>query len=94
MANPGVGVPPSVADRIFEPFFTTKEVGKGMGQGLTLGYSLIHDRHNGTLTFCSERGVGTTFVVRIPSALPVEAMEAAVPTWAGCRMQAGCRTPR
>ena len=62
----GVGVAPEIADRLFEPFFTTKEVGKGTGQGLSLAYSLIHDRHGGSLTFRSQPGGGTTFVVRIP----------------------------
>jgi PAS domain S-box-containing protein len=70
VADTGVGILPEVADRIFEPFFTTKDVGEGTGQGLALAYSLIHDRHNGSITFTSEPGIGTTFTVRLPIVAP------------------------
>lgn len=66
----GIGVSPDVADRIFEQFFTTKEVGVGTGQGLSLAYSLIHDRHHGNLTFTSQPGTGTTFTLRLPTQQP------------------------
>jgi signal transduction histidine kinase len=62
----GSGIPEAVRGRIFEPFFTTKEVGKGTGQGLTLAHGIVVKRHNGTLTFESEEGKGTTFFVRLP----------------------------
>ena len=66
VADTGVGIAPEIAERIFEPFFTTKEVGEGTGQGLSLAYSLVHDRHNGSIGFRTEPGVGTTFTVRLP----------------------------
>jgi len=66
VADTGVGIPPEIAERIFEPFFTTKEVGEGTGQGLSLAYSLVRDRHNGSIGFRTEPGVGTTFTVRLP----------------------------
>jgi len=62
----GNGIPPEIADRVFEHFFTTKPVGVGTGQGLALAYTLIHDRHGGTITFASEPGAGTTFTIRLP----------------------------
>lgn len=62
----GNGIPPEIAGRVFEHFFTTKPVGVGTGQGLALAYTLIHDRHGGTLTFVSEPGAGTTFTIRLP----------------------------
>ncbi|GAA3927191.1 serine/threonine protein kinase [Amorphoplanes auranticolor] len=62
----GNGIPPEIADRVFEHFFTTKPVGVGTGQGLALAYTLIHDRHAGTITFTSEPGIGTTFTIRLP----------------------------
>jgi signal transduction histidine kinase len=70
VADTGVGIPSEIAHRIFEPFFTTKDVGIGTGQGLTLAYSLIRDRHHGTIGFRSERGAGTTFTVRLPVGFP------------------------
>jgi len=66
VADTGVGIPPEIAERIFEPFFTTKEVGEGTGQGLSLAYSLVHDRHSGSIGFRTEPGQGTTFTVRLP----------------------------
>jgi PAS domain S-box-containing protein len=66
VADTGVGIPPEIAERIFEPFFTTKEVGEGTGQGLSLAYSLVHDRHGGSIGFHTEPGLGTTFTVRLP----------------------------
>ena len=66
VADTGVGIPPEIAERIFEPFFTTKEVGEGTGQGLSLAYSLVHDRHSGSIGFRTEPGLGTTFTVRLP----------------------------
>jgi PAS domain S-box-containing protein len=69
VADTGAGIPVGIADRIFEPFFTTKEVGVGTGQGLALAYSLIHDRHQGSINFVSDAMAGTTFTVRIPVGL-------------------------
>ncbi|HEY2667079.1 MAG TPA: ATP-binding protein, partial [Actinomycetota bacterium] len=42
------------------------EVGEGTGQGLSLAYSLVHDRHGGSIGFRTESGRGTTFTVRLP----------------------------
>jgi signal transduction histidine kinase len=66
IADDGAGIPADVVHRVFEPFFTTKEVGRGTGQGLPIARSIIVDKHNGSLTFTTEPGVGTTFFVRIP----------------------------
>jgi signal transduction histidine kinase len=51
---------------MFDPFFTTKEVGKGTGQGLALARAVAVENHGGTLTFVTEMGKGTTFLVRLP----------------------------
>ena len=53
---------------MFEPFFTTKEVGRGTGQGLSLAHNIIVKKHGGTLTFETEMGKGTTFLIRLPAA--------------------------
>jgi len=72
VADTGTGMPPEVAERVFEPFFTTKEVGKGTGQGLALCWSLVVDRHGGTISLESEPGVGTTFHIRLPIQAPAQ----------------------
>jgi signal transduction histidine kinase len=67
ISDTGTGIPEEIRDRIFDPFFTTKEVGKGTGQGLTIARSVIVDKHGGALTFESEVGRGTTFIIRLPA---------------------------
>ena len=62
----GSGIPKTVQDRIFDPFFTTKEVGKGTGQGLAIAHNVIVVKHNGKISFKSEEGVGTTFILKLP----------------------------
>ena len=62
------GIPLEIRDRIFDPFFTTKDVGRGAGQGLAIAHSVIANRHQGELTFRTELGRGTTFVIRVPIA--------------------------
>jgi PAS domain S-box-containing protein len=62
----GCGIPEQIRDRIFEPFFTTKEVGRGTGQGLAIARSIVVDKHHGSLTFTSETGKGTTFIILLP----------------------------
>src|SRR6266702_2132140 len=66
VADTGTGIPKDIAGRVFEPFFTTKEVGRGTGQGLALAYTLVTDRHAGSISFVSGDAVGTTFTVRLP----------------------------
>jgi signal transduction histidine kinase len=62
----GTGIPPEIRPKIFDPFFTTKAVGKGTGQGLSLCHAMITKRHNGSISFETEAGQGTTFIVRLP----------------------------
>jgi PAS domain S-box-containing protein len=66
VTDTGIGIPESVRPNIFNPFFTTKEVGKGTGQGLALVHSVVVQKHGGSVSFDTEVGVGTTFVVRLP----------------------------
>jgi PAS domain S-box-containing protein len=66
VADTGTGIPEAIRSRIFEPFFTTKEVGKGTGQGLAISRSAIVDKLGGTITFETELGRGTAFIVRLP----------------------------
>ncbi len=65
----GCGIPQKIRDKIFDPFFTTKEVGRGTGQGLTISYDVIVNKHGGTLDCTSTEGEGTTFIIRLPTAV-------------------------
>ncbi len=66
ISDTGTGIPKHIRHRIFDPFFTTKEVGKGTGQGLAISHSVIVDKHGGRLSFETEEGKGTTFIIEIP----------------------------
>ncbi len=66
VADEGGGIPEGIRGRIFDPFFTTKPVGQGTGQGLAIAHAVVVKRHDGSITFDSKVGVGTTFAVRLP----------------------------
>ncbi len=72
IADNGSGIPQEIISRIFDPFFTTKEVGKGSGQGLSVAYNVVYEKHQGTIDVDSRPGEGTTFTVHLPIALEVE----------------------
>ena len=65
LEDDGPGIPPEVQPRLFDPFFTTKEPGKGTGLGLNTTYSIITEKHHGTITVTSRPG-RTVFTVRLP----------------------------
>lgn len=62
----GTGIPESVRSKIFDPFFTTKGVGKKTGQGLAIAHDIVVNKHSGTITFETETGRGTVFILRLP----------------------------
>ena len=66
ISDTGTGIPPEAQSRLFEPFFTTKEVGRGTGQGLAIAYDVVVRKHGGRISFETEQGQGTTFIVRLP----------------------------
>ena len=66
VSDTGGGIPEAVRAKVFEPFFTTKAVGKGTGQGLAIAYSVIVDKHQGSIAFESEIGRGTSFIIALP----------------------------
>lgn len=61
----GCGIPPENLSKIFDPFFTSKDPGKGVGLGLSVGYSIIK-AHGGSIEVSSEVGRGTTFRIVLP----------------------------
>ncbi|HEY4364666.1 MAG TPA: ATP-binding protein [Bryobacteraceae bacterium] len=64
VSDSGPGIPPSMRSKVFQLYFTTKTRGSGMGLAMT--YRAIQ-LHNGTVTFNSEEGRGTTFRLQLPS---------------------------
>lgn len=62
----GSGVPLENLPKIFDPFFTTMPVGKGVGLGLSISYSIIQ-QHQGSIEVESQVGEGTTFTIRLPA---------------------------
>jgi PAS domain S-box-containing protein len=61
----GQGIPDENRAKIFQPLFSTKA--KGQGFGLAVVKRLV-EAHNGTITFVTEVGKGTSFTVAIPVA--------------------------
>lgn len=68
ITDDGQGMPKNIQRKIFDPFFTTKEVGKGTGQGLSIAYNVIVEKHGGSISVDSKEGMGTTFFIRLPLA--------------------------
>lgn len=62
----GVGIPVDLQNKIFTPFFTTKPPGQGTGLGLSLCYNIIVEEHGGHLSFKSNPGDFTEFVIILP----------------------------
>jgi two-component system NtrC family sensor kinase len=71
----GRGISPDDSSRLFQPYFTTKPSGTGLG--LFVSRQIVEEM-GGRLTFRSEPGQKTTFLVRLPSDRH-EPMAAALP---------------
>jgi len=64
VSDNGCGMDEEVKKKLFTSFFTTKE-GRGTGLGL-LNTQKIVQEHDGTITFESQPGKGSTFTIRLP----------------------------
>ncbi|MGZ8525514.1 MAG: sensor histidine kinase, partial [Chitinophagaceae bacterium] len=62
----GPGIPQNVLDKIFQPFFTTKPTGQGTGLGLSLSYDIVK-AHGGEITVETKEGVGSEFIIQLPT---------------------------
>ncbi len=65
VSDTGKGIPKEVKPKIFTPLVTTKA--KGQGLGLAVVKRLV-EALNGTVSFESEEGKGTTFTITLPAA--------------------------
>ncbi|MBP6557765.1 MAG: GHKL domain-containing protein [Flavobacterium sp.] len=59
----GIGIDAENIEHIFEPKFTTKTSGMGLGLGIIKN---IIENYKGTITFETEAGKGSTFIVSLP----------------------------
>ena len=60
----GVGIPEEVRSKLFTPLFTTKSKGQGFGLPVV---KRMTEALGGSVTFESEVGKGTKFIIRLPS---------------------------
>lgn len=63
VSDTGIGIPEEVKPKLFKPMMTTKS--KGQGLGLAVVKRLI-EALNGKVSFESQKGEGTKFIVRLP----------------------------
>jgi signal transduction histidine kinase len=64
ISDTGPGIPLELRDKVFQLYFTTKTGGSGIGLAMT--YRAVQ-LHNGTISFKSEAGSGTTFRLEFPA---------------------------
>jgi signal transduction histidine kinase len=64
ISDTGPGIPPELRDKVFQLYFTTKTGGSGIGLAMT--YRAVQ-LHNGTISFKSDAGSGTTFRLEFPA---------------------------
>jgi len=60
----GVGISEEAKDKLFTPLFTTKSKGQGFGLAVV---KRMTETLGGTVTFESQQGKGTQFIVRLPT---------------------------
>ncbi len=66
VSDTGSGMDEETRSRIFQSFFSTKGT-QGTGIGLMMTRKIV-DRHGGKISVASEKGIGSTFTIRLPRA--------------------------
>ncbi len=66
ISDNGHGMTEEELSNLFKPFFTTKSKDKGTGLGMSISRKIIED-HNGTIFAESEPGVGSIFIIELPT---------------------------
>jgi len=67
----GSGLTVAESKRVFQPFYRVEREDGGETGGAGLGLAIarhIVKRHDGTITVSSEKGIGSTFAIRLPPA--------------------------
>lgn len=59
----GVGIPEAIKSKLFAPMFTTKSKGQGFGLAVI---KRMTESLGGIVSFESQEGKGTTFIIRLP----------------------------
>ncbi|MHB0866882.1 MAG: ATP-binding protein [Thermoleophilia bacterium] len=63
----GSGIAADKISRVFDPFFTSKDAGEGTGLGLSVSQRIVEE-HGGVIEVQSALGVGSTFIIKLPTA--------------------------
>jgi len=63
LVDTGIGIPEENKEKIFDPFFSSRHEGTGLG--LSICFRIIKE-HGGDISFQSEEGKGTTFLLSFP----------------------------
>ncbi|MCB9882134.1 MAG: response regulator [Planctomycetes bacterium] len=78
----GNGMDEATLRRVFEPYFTTKQGDAGTGLGLATVHAIVI-QCGGTIAVSSELGIGTRFVIRLPTLITKDVRSLKVPAVVG-----------